>query len=54
MEHLVSDLLILSRMQNPDYELNVEVLNVIAVAPGCDAWNAYSYAGEKIDGQCYL
>lgn len=32
MEHLVSDLLILSRMQNPDYELNVEVLNVIAVA----------------------
>lgn len=32
MEHLVSDLLILSRMQNPDYELNVEVINVIAVA----------------------
>lgn len=32
MEHLVSDLLILSRMQNPDYELNLEVLNVIAVA----------------------
>lgn len=32
MERLVSDLLILSRMQNPDYELNVEVLNVIAVA----------------------
>lgn len=31
MEHLVSDLLILSRMQNPDYELNLEVLNVIAV-----------------------
>ena len=31
MEHLVSDLLILSRMQNPDYELNREVLNVIAV-----------------------
>lgn len=32
MERLVSDLLILSRMQNPDYELNMEVLNVIAVA----------------------
>ena len=32
MERLVSDLLILSRMQNPDYELNLEVLNVIAVA----------------------
>ncbi len=32
MERLVSDLLILSRMQNPDYELNTEVLNVIAVA----------------------
>ncbi len=32
MERLVSDLLILSRMQNPDYVLNTEVLNVIAVA----------------------
>lgn len=32
MERLVSDLLILSRMQNPDFELNMEVLNVIAVA----------------------
>lgn len=32
MERLVSDLLILSRMQNPDYELNLEVLNVLAVA----------------------
>lgn len=32
MERLVSDLLILSRMQNPDYELNIETLNVIAVA----------------------
>lgn len=32
MERLVSDLLILSRMQNPDYELNMEVLNIIAVA----------------------
>ena len=32
MEKLVSDLLVLSRMQNPDYELNVEVMNVIAVA----------------------
>lgn len=32
MEKLVSDLLILSRMQNPDFELNKEVLNVIAVA----------------------
>lgn len=32
MERMVSDLLILSRMQNPDYELNTEVLNVIAVA----------------------
>ncbi len=32
MEHLVSDLLVLSRMQNPDYELEKEVLNVIAVA----------------------
>ena len=32
MERLVSDLLILSRMQNPDFQMNVEVLNVIAVA----------------------
>lgn len=32
MERLVSDLLILSRMQNPDYELNMEEINVIAVA----------------------
>ena len=32
MERLVSDLLILSRMQNPDYVLNIEVINVIAVA----------------------
>ena len=32
MERLVSDLLILSRMQNPDFQLNKEVLNVIAVA----------------------
>lgn len=32
MERLVSDLLILSKMQNPDFELDMEVLNVIAVA----------------------
>ena len=32
MERLVSDLLILSRMQNPDFELNTEVINLIAVA----------------------
>lgn len=32
MERLVSDLLVLSRMQNPDYELNMDVINVIAVA----------------------
>lgn len=32
METLVSDLLILSRMQNPEYKLTIEVLNVIAVA----------------------
>lgn len=32
MERLVSDLLILSRMQNPDFQMNLEVLNVIAVA----------------------
>lgn len=32
MERLVSDLLILSRMQNPDYQMEMEVLNVIAVA----------------------
>ena len=32
MERLVSDLLILSRMQNPAYAMDVEVLNVIAVA----------------------
>jgi signal transduction histidine kinase len=32
VEKLVSDLLILSRMQNPEYELNTTVLNVIAVA----------------------
>lgn len=32
MEKLVSDLLILSRMQNPDYELDLETINVIAVA----------------------
>lgn len=32
MERLVSDLLILSRMQNPEFELNLDVINVIAVA----------------------
>lgn len=32
MERLVSDLLILSRMQNPEFELDKEVINVIAVA----------------------
>ena len=32
MERLASDLLTLSRMQNPDYQLEMEVLNVIAVA----------------------
>ena len=32
MERLVSDLLILSKMQNPYFELDMEVLNVIAVA----------------------
>lgn len=32
MERLVSDLLILSRMQNPEFELNLEIINVIAVA----------------------
>ena len=32
MERLVSDLLILSRMQNPDFELDTEVINLIAVA----------------------
>lgn len=32
MERLVSDLLILSRMQNPDFQLNKDILNVIAVA----------------------
>lgn len=31
MERLVSDLLILSKMQNPDFELECEILNVIAV-----------------------
>ncbi len=31
MERLVADLLILSKMQNPDFQLNTEVLNVIAV-----------------------
>ncbi len=31
MERLVSDLLILSKMDNPDFELEVEILNVIAV-----------------------
>ena len=32
MERLVSDLLILSRMQNPEYKIDMEVLNLIAVA----------------------
>ncbi len=32
MERLVSDLLILSRMQNPDFQLDIEVINLIAVA----------------------
>ncbi|MCH5251405.1 MAG: HAMP domain-containing histidine kinase [Lachnospiraceae bacterium] len=32
MERLVSDLLILSRMQNPEYKMDMEVLNLIAVA----------------------
>ncbi len=45
MEHLVSDLLILSRMQNPDYELNMEVLNVIAVAQ--DAMRSIRILMEK-------
>lgn len=31
MERLVSDLLILSKMENPDFQLDTEVLNVIAV-----------------------
>ncbi len=31
MERLVSDLLILSKMENPDFELEKEILNVIAV-----------------------
>ena len=31
MERLVSDLLILSKMENPDFRLDTEVLNVIAV-----------------------
>lgn len=31
MERLVSDLLILSKMQNPDFQMETEVLNVIAV-----------------------
>ncbi len=31
MERLVSDLLILSKMENPDFELETEILNVIAV-----------------------
>ena len=31
MERLVADLLILSKMQNPDFEMNLDVLNVIAV-----------------------
>ena len=32
MDRLVSDLLTMSRMQNPDFELNIEVINLIAVA----------------------
>ena len=32
MERLVSDLLTMSRMQNPDFELEMEVINLIAVA----------------------
>lgn len=32
MERLVSDLLMISRMQNPDFEMNIEVINLIAVA----------------------
>lgn len=32
MERLVTDLLILSKMQNPEFQLNMEVINVIAVA----------------------
>lgn len=31
MERLVSDLLILSKIQNPDFELDFEVINVIAI-----------------------
>ncbi len=32
MERLVTDLLTLSKMQNPDFELDFEILNIIAVA----------------------
>ena len=54
MEHLVSDLLILSRMQNPDYELNVEVLNVIAVAQDAMRGMRILMQEKKLTGQCYL
>lgn len=53
MEHLVSDLLILSRMQT-GLRIKCRSVKCDCRGTGCDAWNAYSYAGEKIDGQCYL
>ena len=50
MERLVSDLLILSRMQNPDYELNLEVLNVIAVAQDAMRGIRILMAEKKLKG----
>lgn len=51
MERLVSDLLILSRMQNPDYELNVEVLNVIAVAQDAMRSMRILMQGKRLTGE---
>lgn len=50
MERLVSDLLILSKMQNPDFELDKEVLNVIAVMQDAMRSVRVLMAEKKING----
>lgn len=51
MERLVSDLLILSRMQNPDYVMNIEVINVIAVAQDVMRSMRILMQGKNLQGE---
>lgn len=52
MERLVADLLILSKMQNPDFEMNLEVLNVIAVMQDVMRSMRVMCADRKITAAC--